>query len=345
MAAGERGGEWFADRDTSLPISTNLRHQVAVCGKKDWLSNSAAGVSIFWQGPRIARVSPTAYGWALTMFPERDFSQDAEFSKLLVRDSNVDLTIVSLEIARDANPGLRFDETLDWIAARGAELAGPTAAAWSEADGLRALCHLMAETYGLRGDDQAFQTPASSYLPEVIAQKRGIPISLSVLYMAVAQAAGIELRGVAAPQHFLTRFDAVDGPMFVDAFGGGLILDRQECLRFLHEMTNMPESELKPCLKPVGARAIVIRMLNNLKVLHAKLEDWPAAWLVQERLVALKPGCYEEHRDLAFIALKSERSQQALEMLDDCLAECPENQAELLQQHIEEAKRQLARWN
>jgi regulator of sirC expression with transglutaminase-like and TPR domain len=281
----------------------------------------------------------------MTMFPERDFSEDAEFSKLLVRDSDVDLTLVSLEIARDANPGLRFEETLDWIAARGEELAGLAAAAWNEADGLRALCRLMAETYGLRGDEQAYQSTASSYLPEVIARQRGIPISLSILYMAVARAAGIELQGVAAPQHFLTRFDGADGPLFLDAFGGGLVLDRNECLQFLHELTNMPESELKPCLKPVGVRAIVIRMLNNLKVLHAKLEDWPAAWLVQERLVALKPGCYEEHRDFAFIALKCERSQQALEMLDDCLAECPENQTELLQQHVEEAKRQLARWN
>ncbi|HLQ43759.1 MAG TPA: transglutaminase-like domain-containing protein [Planctomycetaceae bacterium] len=279
------------------------------------------------------------------MFPERDFSHDVEFSKLLLRDSDVDLTIVSLEIARDANPGLRFEDTLEWIAARAAELSGPAAAAWSEADALRALCRLMAETHGLRGDGEAYQRAESSYLPEVIACQRGIPISLSILYMAVARAAGIELKAVAAPQHFLTRFDGLEGPLFIDPFGGGRILDRDECLQFLHELTNMPESELKPRLKPVGPRAIVIRMLNNLKVLHAKQEDWPAAWLVQERLVALKPSSYEERRDLAFIALKCERSQQALEMLDGCLAECPDDQTELLQQHIEEAKRQFARWN
>ena len=279
------------------------------------------------------------------MFSERDFSADVEFSKLLLRDSDVDLTLVALEIARDANPNLRFEETLDWIAARAQELSGRAAGAWSESDALRALSALLADQHGLCGDEGAYQIAESSYLPEVIARKRGIPISLSILYMAVAQAIGLELRGVAAPQHFLTRFDGVEGPIFLDPFVGGRLMDGDECLHFLHEVTNMPESELKPCLKPANARAIVIRMLNNLKVLHARHEDWQAAWLVQERLVALKPTSYEERRDLAVIALKSERTQAAIDLLEDCLAECQDDQRAVLEQHLDEAKRQLARWN
>lgn len=279
------------------------------------------------------------------MISEPDFSADVEFSKLALRDSDVDLTVVALEIARDANPQLRFEDTLNWIAARGEELSGRAAGAWSESDALRGLSTLLAEQHGLRGDEDAYQLAESSYLPEVIARKRGIPISLSILYMAVAKSAGIELRGVAAPQHFLTRFDGVEGTIFIDAFAGGRLMDRNECLQFLHSVTSMPESELKPCLKSADPRATVIRMLNNLKVLHAKHEDWPAAWRVQERLVVLKPACYEERRDLAFIALKSERSQDAIDLLEDCLAECPDDQSDLLQQHLEEAKRQLARWN
>ncbi len=279
------------------------------------------------------------------MFSERDFSDDVEFSKLLLRDSDVDLTVVALEIARDANPTLQFEATLNWIAARAAELSGRAAAAWSEADSLRALSTMLADTYGLMGDEEAYQLPESSYLPDVIARKRGIPISLSILYMAVARAIGLDLQGVAAPQHFLTRFDGIEGTVFLDPFVGGRLMDRDECLHFLHEITSMPESELKPCLKPADSRAIVIRMLNNLKVLHAKHEDWPAAWRVQERLAALKPASYEERRDLAFIAMKSERTQEAIDLLEDCLAECPAEQTALLEQHLDEAKRQLARWN
>ena len=169
------------------------------------------------------------------MISERDFSDDVEFSKLLLRDSDVDLTLVALEIARDANPKLRFEETLNWIAARVEELSGRAAGAWSDSDTLRALSALLADQHGLCGDEQAYQLAESSYLPEVIARKRGIPISLSILYMAVARGIGIELRGVAAPQHFLTRFDGVDGPIFLDPFVGGRLMDRDECLHFLHD--------------------------------------------------------------------------------------------------------------
>lgn len=279
------------------------------------------------------------------MYSEPDFSTDVEFSKLLLRDRRVDLTLVSLEIARDANPRLRFEDTLQWIAERAAELSGHVAGAWSETDALRALCHLLADRHGLCGDANAYERPESSFLPEVIVRKRGIPLSLSILYMAVGQRAGIVLRGVAAPQHFLTRFDGVDGTIFVDAFSGGRLMNRDECLSFLHEVTNLPESEIKPSLKPADTRAIVIRMLNNLKVLYAKQENWPSAWRVQERLLALKPTSYEERRDLAFIALKSERSQDAIDLLEDCLGECPDEQRELLEEHLSEAQRQLARWN
>jgi regulator of sirC expression with transglutaminase-like and TPR domain len=86
-------------------------------------------------------------------------------------------------------------------------------------------------------------------------------------------------------------------------------------------------------------------MLNNLKVLHAKQDDWKSAWMVQERLVALKPTCFEERRDLAFIAMKLERTQTAIELFEDCLADCPREQQEVLIKHLGEAKRQLARWN
>lgn len=279
------------------------------------------------------------------MYDEPDFSADEEFSKLLLRDSVVDLTMVSLELARDANPALQFEPTLTWIEQRGAELLSRTASAWSEIDSLRALGSLMSETHGLRGSEEAYLLAASSYLPEIIARKRGIPIGLSILYMAVAKAASIDLLGIAAPQHFLVRFNGVEEPRFIDSFGGGRVMNKSETLHFLHEVTGMPESELKPCLKPADTRAIVIRMLNNLKVLHAKNENWPAAWKVQQRLVALKPTSYEERRDLAFVAIKSERTQDAVSLLEDCLADCPASQRDLLEQHLNQAKRQFAKWN
>jgi regulator of sirC expression with transglutaminase-like and TPR domain len=152
------------------------------------------------------------------MMIEADFSQDPEFSKLLSRRQDVDLTRAALELARDAQPKLDFEHTISWIGKRAEELHTHIIRVRSDREILRELVRCLAGTHGLHGDKQAFQRAECSYINRVIETGVGIPISLSVVYVAVAQAAGLELTGVAAPMHFLTRFDTVQGPLFVDAF-------------------------------------------------------------------------------------------------------------------------------
>src|SRR5262249_42463266 len=151
-------------------------------------------------------------------FP-KDFAQDAEFKKLLGRqDDAVDLTVAALELARDAYRGIEFAPVLDWIASRGQELRGPVARAGSDEALLGELSACLAGKYGISGTSEIYEEADGSFLNRVIERKTGIPISLSVLYMAVAEQAGIALRGVAAPAHFLTCYETFDKPLFLDAF-------------------------------------------------------------------------------------------------------------------------------
>ena len=82
---------------------------------------------------------------------DSDYRCDAEFSKLLTRRSNIDLTVAALELARDAYPDLNFCETLSWIDAVGAEVAGPIAAAKTERDALHVLAEGLAGNHGITG--------------------------------------------------------------------------------------------------------------------------------------------------------------------------------------------------
>ena len=276
---------------------------------------------------------------------DAQYDCDGEFLKLLMRRSDVDLTIVALELARDASPDLDFHPTLDWIDARVGELAGVVARAKAERDALRELSNCIAETHGIFGEAECYDRSDSSYLNRVIETRRGIPICLSILYMAVADKIGIELQGVSTPMHFLTRYESVDGPLFVDAFNRGRILDPSECIQWLRSVTRLPASRIGRTLKPVGPRAVVIRMLNNLKALHARQENWTAAWLVQHRLTALEPSVYQERRDLALISIRADQPGHAIELLESCLKTCPDDEQEVLEHHLCEAKHQLARWN
>lgn len=273
------------------------------------------------------------------------FMCDNEFIKLMARRNDADLTRAALEIARDAYPTLDFQPTLDWIEERGSELAGPVAGSKSERAALTLLSHSLSETCGIFGDLACYQCPDSSYLNRVIETRRGLPITLSVLYEAVARAAGMMLRGVSSPQHFLLRSETSEGPLYLDPFSHGRIMTREETVAFLREMTQTPIGQIRQSLKPVGTRTIIIRMLNNLKCLHVEQERWEAAWIVQHRLAALLPASYQEQRDLALISLKAGRCGQAISLFESCLQAAPKQEASLLEKHLQHARVQLSRWN
>lgn len=279
------------------------------------------------------------------MTTEFDFSQDTEFRRLLSRDANVDLTRAALEVARDAYPDLDFQPTLDWIAARGEELRPKILRASSDFEALDLVTHSLSIDHQITGSHAAYAEADSSFLHRIIDTGRGIPISLSVLYIAVCETAGIELNGVAAPMHFLTRIESPDGPLFLDAFAGRRILTFGETIEWLEELTRLPRHSIGRSLDPTDTRTIITRMLTNLKVLYARQENWSAAWPVQQRLVALDPTQYAERRDLALIAVRADRPGVAVRLLKSLLSGCPEDEHELLESQLETAEQQIHRWN
>jgi regulator of sirC expression with transglutaminase-like and TPR domain len=203
----------------------------------------------------------------------------------------------------------------------------------------------LAGTHRLVGNEECFPFPESSFLNRVIERRAGLPISLSVLYMAVADRAGITLEGVGAPRRFLTRYETPVEPLFVDPFAGGEVLTLAQCLKRVREVSGVVGDDALAALKPVGPRLIIIRMLNNLKSLYACQENWAACWKVQHRLFALQPALFAERRDWALVSLRVGRTGPAIDMLVECLATCPKEDRANLETHIAEAKKQLARWN
>jgi regulator of sirC expression with transglutaminase-like and TPR domain len=278
------------------------------------------------------------------MQTEPDYANDVEFRKLVVRQSDVDLTRVALELARDAYPDLDLSEPLEWIEERAEELK-PGLAARDDLETLLAMSECLSEQYGLAGSPEAYEAPDSSYLQKVIETGRGIPISLSVIYMAVAEELELPLAGVSAPMHFLARLETSQGAMFVDAYSRGKVLTLSECVDWLQRLTHMPEGQILASLEPVGPRAIIVRMLNNLKVIYVKREDWQAAWKVQHRLATLQSSSYHERRDLGIISLHAGRYSLAVDVLTACQAKCPPEEQEILEGHLKEAHRQLSEWN
>lgn len=276
---------------------------------------------------------------------DTDFTGDPEFCKLLARRDDVDLARAALELARDAQPNLDFEHSLIWIRKRAEELRSHILRVRGDREMLRELVKCLNGTHGLHGDKQAFQRAECSYINRVIETGVGIPISLSVVYVAVAQSAGLDLFGVASPMHFLTRLDTIQGPLFVDAFHSGQVLNYDDCIEWLESLSGLSSEEIERSLEPATPREIIVRMLNNLKALHVTQESWEQAWLVQRRLLALHTRALDHRRDLAIIAMKSNRPGVAIDLLETCLKDCSPEDRPMFRGHLHAAENLLSKWN
>lgn len=273
------------------------------------------------------------------------FQDDAQFLRLVRREADIDLVVATLEIARDQQPGLDFAATLETIRSSVASLTRSVAMAGNDINELNLLINHLTTDLNLRGDDRCFDESQASCLNCVLESGRGLPITLSVIYMAIASELGIPLEGIAAPSHFLTRLNSDAGIVYVDPFRQGLMMDEVECVEWLHEITELPTAEIYPTLRPVSERAIIIRMLNNLKTLFGSRDQWTAAWKVQRRLALLKPGSWRERRDLAILTLRAGRPGEAAILLEHCISVCTIPERPVLQHHLRQAQQLIPQFN
>jgi regulator of sirC expression with transglutaminase-like and TPR domain len=140
---------------------------------------------------------------------------------------------------------------------------------------------------GFTGNATEYYDPRNSYLNEVIDRRRGIPITLAVVYLAVGQRLGQPVSGVNAPGHFLVRH----GELVVDPFAAGRPVQREVLIEQLRQMNvTEPAAHLERLLtSPPDTRAIVVRMLGNLKANYLQRKDFVRSLAVVDRLVHLEP--------------------------------------------------------
>jgi len=277
---------------------------------------------------------------------EPDYHSESQFSSLLKRADDIDLQLVSLEIARDEYPELEIEVYLKWFDDLAAELKPRVSNCPTELDVLKLISEELVENRGFTGNAEAFRDTRCSYLNRVIDTGRGLPITLSIVYMGVAQRLGIQLHGIASPMHFVCQLQTFQGPVYLDAFTNGRILSETECLDWLKRVSELPEEVILRSLVPTDPRLIVMRMLNNLKSLYAQHENWRSLWKVQHRLAAMQPGNWQEQRDLGMVSLQAGRPGMAVQLLGSCLQNC-QNQTDrdAMEHAIEQARALLASMN
>jgi regulator of sirC expression with transglutaminase-like and TPR domain len=274
------------------------------------------------------------------------FADSPEFRRLAGGEAPVDLARIALEIAADAYPALDIEAYLARIAGLAERVRPRYRRGASARDILGQINWVLFVEEELRGNEEGYYDPRNSYLNEVLDRRLGIPISLSVLYRAVAEPLGLSVAGANLPAHFMLRVDDGDQTWFVDPFRSGAVMSREACGRRLSEILQQPVDLTDEMVAPCPVAAVVTRMLRNLKAIHLRAEDLPSLWPVQRRLTALNPLDADEVRDLGVLCLRAERPGEAVDSLRSFLAAAPTDaRAPEISALLDAARRRLAEWN
>ena len=249
-----------------------------------------------------------------------EFSRDVHFSRLIQDQiDQVDLATVALEIARDEYPELDISDWRGRLDRMGVQVRERVSSGEAPTVLIRHVNQFLFVEEGYRGNRGEYYDPRNSFLNDVIERKLGIPITLSLIYLAVADRVGLRLQGVGMPAHFILKFQQPGCEVFIDPFHCGEILTREACELRVSQVVGMPVTLEPEQLEPAPFGQVVLRLLGNLKGIYLKQEDCVRALRVQERIFALNRSASSELRDLGVLYLRNDRPSKAIELLENYL--------------------------
>jgi regulator of sirC expression with transglutaminase-like and TPR domain len=260
------------------------------------------------------------------------------------REANVDVAEVALCLARDEYPELDVEAYL-------CELEGMAREARDYVRGnlerrVSGLCRYLFHEMGFRGNAKKYYDPRNSYLNRVIDRRTGIPITLSVVAMAIGKRVGLEIQGVGLPGHFIVKASAAGQELLFDPFHGGRLLTPEDCEILVERKTGQSFSATPENLEPILACDLLTRMLTNLKAVYFRQKDYVRALRVVERLRQLNPCDPMQRRDLGIGLLQSGEPGRALDHLTAYLRSSPGcEDGESIRLLVNEAYSAIGQWN
>lgn len=271
------------------------------------------------------------------------------FAALVQQDDSIPLFEAALAIAQDVDPQLDLAATQAEVDVLAATLQRRLAADASSVQKLRMLNHFFYHELGFAGNVNDYYDPDNSYLHRVLSTRCGIPISLAVLYMELAQQVGLNVKGISFPGHFLMKLSVQAGDIVLDPFNGASLSreELEERLEPYFEQQSYPGAiPLSYYLHAAHPREILVRMLRNLKTLFVEHVRWQQVLRVQQRLVILLPGDVTELRDRGLAYANVECPQAALQDIEAYLSERPyAPDADMLRDKLPELREASRRLN
>ncbi|MBL8323803.1 MAG: tetratricopeptide repeat protein [Rubrivivax sp.] len=228
------------------------------------------------------------------------------FATLVADDASLSVLEAAVAVAQEDLPGVDPQAVLAEVDALAERLRRRIPADAVPVQKLRLLNRYFFQELGFAGNVNNYYDRRNSYVPEVLRTRRGIPITLALLYVELAQQVGLKACGVSFPGHFLVKVHLPGGEVVIDPFDGRSLSREaleERLLPYRRRRGAFGDEEvpLGLYLQKAEPRAIVARLLRNLKEIHRAARDWQRLLPVLDRLVALLPEDWDERRDRALV--------------------------------------------
>lgn len=222
--------------------------------------------------------------------------------------SLLEAALIVAAAGRDDLEPAEVERELETLAA-GAMAAVPSVAPLAVR--LDALCTFLRDGCGFGGDQARYYEADNSRIDRVLATRRGIPITLAVVYVEIAARVGLACEGVNFPGHFLVRAIGEEEALLLDPFAGR-VLDGEDCLRLLRTTQGPSARLVEAHFETATPLMVLVRMLNNLKQLAVGRERWYDALRFSELILLAEPGLVLEHGERAALFERLGRFDLAL---------------------------------
>jgi regulator of sirC expression with transglutaminase-like and TPR domain len=208
----------------------------------------------------------------------------------LLEDEAIELDIAALELAALDHPGISLDPYIEILTAMTERIAAEANAADGSEEQARSLSTVIAGHFGFVGDRATYDDPANADLIRVVDRRRGLPVSLAILYVAAARRVGWQADVLNTPGHVLVRIGPDTAPVLIDCFDRGKVIGPADLSALLHAILGAHVVPAPEHLTPMANRAVLVRLLMNQAVRAETAGDRARALTIYERMTIISPA-------------------------------------------------------
>jgi regulator of sirC expression with transglutaminase-like and TPR domain len=265
---------------------------------------------------------------------------NAELAKVIQgKDEDIDLIHAALLIAWLDNDELDVEAYRKEVERMARDLAAKVKKDANDASRLAALRQYLFEERGFHGSRMDYYNRSNSYLNEVLDDREGLPITLSVLYMDLARRLGLHIVGVGLPGHFVVKHvPAMGREQLIDVYEGARPMSRDEAAKTVEAITGQRLQEAH--LEGVSKKTVLVRMLHNLLKFPRDERDARGMLRYLDAILTIEPNAAEERWTRALLRNNTGQKDAAREDVKWLLEKRPSG---IDLQEVEEFRRFLDR--